>query len=361
MDKNIIILSNEFERSAHMKEYKINLYKDLDEDTIYLPVVFPPPIQCYLPISIISNIVTANMNNLNWIMHNFVQLFKYIDDDKVESFPVQQFMYANQASISCKEMTDETRHIDKINIIEDIIYCIENGHYVVVYLDESLIPGMRFYKRRPIVHSQFIFGFNRKKKIFKVINFSNSTDRMEIIDVAFADVKDNFYSKGLRNLYKKEKNEYVSNKGYQLYAFLYTDNTGVIDASLNLDVIKEQIRQYFYSVNSSTYTSFFTGTLAGVWGVNVYAEIEKMLHKEIDMRMICLLHEHKIFMQYRINYFDSVLAEEYVSVVNLAKKIKMACLKHIIKQKTTVSDDVIEYLRNMKALEIHILKELFDK
>lgn len=60
MDKNIIILSNEFERSAHMKEYKINLYKDLDEDTIYLPVVFPPPIQCYLPISIISNIVTAN-------------------------------------------------------------------------------------------------------------------------------------------------------------------------------------------------------------------------------------------------------------------------------------------------------------
>lgn len=184
---------------------------------------------------------------------------------------------------------------------------------------------------------------------------------MEIIDVAFADVKDNFYSKGLRNLYKKEKNEYVSNKGYQLYAFLYTDNTGVIDASLNLDVIKEQIRQYFYSVNSSTYTSFFTGTLAGVWGVNVYAEIEKMLHKEIDMRMICLLHEHKIFMQYRINYFDSVLAEEYVSVVNLAKKIKMACLKHIIKQKTTVSDDVIEYLRNMKALEIHILKELFDK
>lgn len=43
MDKNIIILSNEFERSAHMKEYKINLYKDLDEDTIYLPVVFPAP------------------------------------------------------------------------------------------------------------------------------------------------------------------------------------------------------------------------------------------------------------------------------------------------------------------------------
>ena len=126
-------------------------------------------------------------------------------------------------------------------------------------------------------------------------------------------------------------------------------------------MIKEQIRQYLYSVNSSTYTSFFTGTLSGVWGVNVYAEIEKMLHKRIDMRMICLLLEHKIFMQYRINYFDSVLAEEYASVVSLAKKIKMACLKHIVKQKTTVSDDVIEYLRDMKSMEIHILEKLFNK
>lgn len=35
-------------------------------------------------------------------MHNFVQLFKYIDDDKVESFPVQQFMYANQARFHAK-------------------------------------------------------------------------------------------------------------------------------------------------------------------------------------------------------------------------------------------------------------------
>lgn len=26
-----------------MEEYKINLYKDTDEDTICLPVVFPPP------------------------------------------------------------------------------------------------------------------------------------------------------------------------------------------------------------------------------------------------------------------------------------------------------------------------------
>lgn len=189
-----------------MEEYKIKLYEDPDKETIYLPVVFPPPIQCYLPISIISNIVTANMNNLNWIMHNFVQLFKYIDDDKVEAFPVQQFMYANQASISCKEMTNETRNIERINIIEDIIYCIENGHYVVVYLDESLIPGMRFYQRRPIVHSQFIFGFNRKKKIFKVINFSNSTDQMEIIDVAFGDVEDNFYSKEKLPTYDVELN-----------------------------------------------------------------------------------------------------------------------------------------------------------
>lgn len=126
-------------------------------------------------------------------------------------------------------------------------------------------------------------------------------------------------------------------------------------------MIKEQIRQYLYSINSSKYTFFFTGTLSGAWGVNVYAEIEKMLHKRIDMRMICLLHEHKIFMQYRINYFDPALAEEYAGVVNLAKKTKMACLKHIVKQKATASDKIIEYLRDMKELEIRILEKLFNR
>jgi hypothetical protein len=341
-----------------MEKYKINIYKDSEEDTFCLPVVFPPPIQCYLPISIISNIVTANMNNLNWIMHNFVQLFKYADEDKVESFPVQQFMYANQASISCKEITNEIMCIERINIIEDIIHCINNKHYVVVYLDESQIPGMRFYRCKPIVHSHFIFGYNKRKGIFKIINFSSSSEQMEILDVAFSDIKRNFYSEKLRALYKNEKNEYVSNKGYQIYAFLYCDNINIIDTSLNIDVIKEQMKQYLYSVNSSIYTSYFTGTLSGTWGVNAYSEIEKMLHKRIDMRMLCLLYEHKMFMQYRINYLDSTLAEEYSKVVKLAMKIKMCCLKHIVMQQTVVSDNVIKYLRDMKELESHILENI---
>lgn len=343
-----------------MKEYKIKIYKDTDKDSVCLPVVFPPPIQCYLPISIISNIVTANMNNLNWIMHNFVQLFKYTDQDKVESFPVQQFMYANQASLSCKEITNEIMNINRINIIEDIIYCINNKHYVVVYLDESLIPGMSFYQRDHIVHSQFIFGYNKTQKVFKVMNFSATTGQMDIINVAFSDVENNFYSANLRKLYQNQINKYVSNKGYQIYAFLYCDNISIIDTSLNLEVINNQIKQYLYSINSSIYTSFFTGTLSGTWGIGVYAEIEKMLQKRIDMRMICLLYEHKVFMQYRLNYLEPTLAEEYSIVVKLAYKIKMSCLKCIVNQKMTVPTHVITNLKALKSEENRILKKLYQ-
>ena len=344
-----------------MKEYEIKIYNELDENTVCLPVVFPPPIKCYLPISIIANIATANMNNLNWIMHNFVQLFKYTDVEKLESFPVQHFMYANQASISCKEITNEVMSIERINIIDEIIYCIDHKHYIVVYLDENMIPGMRFYQRREILHSQFIFGYNRQKKIFKTINFSNTTAQMEVIDVPFSIISNLFYSEHMRNIYKKQMNSFIRDKGYQIYALLYSDELFFIDTSLNIEVIKDQLKQYLYAKDSSVYTTYFTGSLSGKWGLDVYEEIERMLLKQIDMRMVCLLYEHKIFMQYRIQYLDIDLAKEYSPVVRFANKLKMYCLKCIIRNMMPEASEIANPLHEMKTLEQKILARLLVK
>lgn len=342
-----------------MKKYEVNFYQSTDEDEILLPVVIPPPIQSYLPISIIANIATANMKNLTWIMHNFVQLFQYADAEKVESFPVQQFMYVSQSVISCKEITKEVMSKERIDVIEDIIYCINHQHYVVIYLNENLIPNMRHYQHKAIVHSQFIFGYNREKQIFKVINFSKKSDQMEVIDVTFSDVKSNFYSVDLSDLYEKCKSEYIRKKGFQIYALQYCGAIDNIDATLNLEVIKEQIRQYLYSVNSSIYTSYFTGTLHGTWGMDVYEEIGTMLLKNMDIRCACLLYEHKVFMQYRINYLDETLAEEYSKVVKMANTFKMYCLKCMIKKKTEKPEMIIKYLEDMKSAEKNILEKLF--
>ena len=89
---------------------------------------------------------------------------------------------------------------ERIDVIEDIIYCINHQHYVVIYLNENLIPDMRHYQHKAIVHSQFIFGYNREKQIFKVINFSKKSDQMEVIDVAFSDVRSNFYLNYMKNV-----------------------------------------------------------------------------------------------------------------------------------------------------------------
>lgn len=342
-----------------MKKYEVKLYESTDEDEVLLPVVIPPPIQCYLPISIIANIATANMKNLNWIMHNFVQLFKYADAEKVETFPVQQFMYVSQSTISCKEITNEVMSKERIDVIEDIIYCINHGHYVVIYLNENLVPGMRNYQRKEIVHSKFIFGYNKEKQIFKVINFAKETDQMEVIDVTFSDVRSNFYSAGLSDLYEKCKSEYVRKKGYQFYALQYCGNIDNIDSTLNIEVIREQIRQYLYSINSSIYTSYFTGTLHGIWGMNVYDEIGAMILKKMDIRCLCLLYEHKIFMQHRLNFLDESLAKEYSAVVKMANILKMYCLKCVVKQQINKPMLITKYLRDMKAAEKNILEKIF--
>lgn len=343
-----------------MRNYEIKLYENTEPDTICLPVVYPPPLQSYLPLSIVSNIATANMQNLNWIMHNFVQLFKYKTLDKIESFPIQQFMYTNQSMIFCREITKEVIEIKRINVIEDIINYIDHHQYVVIYLDEKLIPGTRNYQKQSMLHSQFIFGYNKEKKIFKVMNFSNTSSKIDIIDVSFLDISNNFYSDELKSWYTNKRDPYVRNKEFQMYILSYCDNIRVRDISLNIDVIKNQIKQYLYSIDSSIYTTYFTGVLPGTWGVNVYNEIKKLLleKNKVDTRIFYLLYEHKLFMQYRINYINEHIAEKYYAVVKLAEMLKMFSLKYIITYDDKMLKKMITILNKIETEECYILEQL---
>lgn len=348
-----------------MNFFKINLYKSEEVTDICLPIIYPPLVQNYLPFSIISTIATANMKNLNWIMHNFIQLFKYEHFNKIESYPVQHFMYTNQSCITCKEISAEIIQKENIDIISLIINCINHQQYVVIYLDEYDIPQMRFYHEKEILHSQFIFGYNLEKQTFKILNFSKRTHHMEIIDVDFSSIYNNFNSNKLELLYNKREDplynsSYFIKRKYQIYAISYCDCVQFIDLSININAMKEQIYQYLNSINSSIYTIYFTGTLTGTWGVNVYDEIVKLLlNNNYNISIACLLYDHKKFMQLRLYYFSNELAEEYKEVVKIAHLTKMLFIKYAIAPQNSSPAKLINLIKKLKALEIEILQKLF--
>lgn len=339
------------------------IYKDEMESTC-LPLVFPPALKSYLSLSIISDIAMANSGNKNWIMQNFIQLCKYNDSEKIEFFPCQTFIYQNMSTITSEELNETILDINKIDFVNDIIQWINRGKYVVVYLDESKISGMRLYKKTPFLHPQFIFGYNNKLKIFKVMNFSKDTDNVDIINVPYNELETNFYSKDTYSLFfKSNVSQDLINKGYRIILLSYTPNKHTyIDTGLNIEVIKEQIKQYVYALDSSKYTQSFTGIVKAVWGVDVYnyiIDIFKRQKTNIDLRIPVLLYEHKFYMRYRLELFDKNIANEYTEIVKLAETLKLSCIKYTYSQKESMLNGIINILKQMMDTEKKVLLKLF--
>ena len=101
-----------------------------------LPLYFPPPITSYLPYSVISAIVCANGNNLDWIYNNFIQLY-HNGFGKVDYYPNSDFAYQDKLYLSATELCQHNYRMRHETIIEDMKYWIDNGNYIVCLLYTS--------------------------------------------------------------------------------------------------------------------------------------------------------------------------------------------------------------------------------
>lgn len=342
------------------------LYEEKDKNVYYLPVCYPPPITAYLPISIVSNILTANRGNINWIMHNFIQLIIYetgINRYKLESFPTQKSMYLDQSSMESIEMNGRYLDCDRINIIEDIINWLNEKYYVVVYLDESKLLGMGNYNKKPMLHSQFIFGYDLEQKLFKCMNFSSITFKIEVINITFEDLLRSFKDKETKKLYTA-----TDSIGKEYCIILMKPKTKKADYymedTLDKEFIIQQIRQYYNSVNTSFFTMYFSGCMIGTWGQDIYKviiDIMKSPKHKMDIRMMYLLYEHKVYMKYRLQYFDQAISEEYSKIIHTANILKNVSLKYLLTGKSTLLDKIVCILEQLWDDERKILKIFLEK
>lgn len=66
---------------------KINILENINKSCEKrLEIAFPPPITSYLPYSVITSIITAQENSLNWIYNNFIQIY-HKGIGKVDYYP----------------------------------------------------------------------------------------------------------------------------------------------------------------------------------------------------------------------------------------------------------------------------------
>lgn len=333
-----------------------------------LPVCHPAPLKCYLPFSILSSIATANLCNHNWIHTNFIQLYRHYGTGKIESYPMQDFMYYDQKYFRVNEMNNYNHKFRRELFVEDIIFWLDSDNYVVVYADENKIPGTRYYQQRSLLHSQFIFGYNQEKRTFKLMNFSKKKDDLDIIDIPYDSIVRAFFDESTIELYQAESLPWIAKgKQYRVELIRFIgEKSQYYDDGVDLQYVAFEIENYLFSKNSSVFTHNFSGQLKGVWGMDLYKEMQEIIEKESDMldiRVFQLIYEHKFYMLERLKLFGREMesvSQKYEKTVSMALSLKGLCIKYKITLSEIVLIRMTGILNDIRAIEIECLSEFVE-
>lgn len=74
----------------------------------------------------------------------------------------------------------ETIPLNNNKLIEYYMDLLSKRYYICLQLDEYYVSEREAYQNRHIMHRNYIFGFNRKKRVFKLMGFDNSMIFSEI-------------------------------------------------------------------------------------------------------------------------------------------------------------------------------------
>ena len=235
----------------------------------------------------------------------------------------------------------------------------------IANIDASKISRTRYYGRKTLCHSAFIFGYN-EIGIYQV-DFLRS-GKLGIINVPYEELLEAFFSPELPPIFRNEKNMKVD---YNVTLIEPRDN---IKVDLNSEIIKFWLEEYLQARTIQMHNNYFVQDENTVSGIKVYecmiALIDKMkADKNIDYRMFHALYEHKKLMVNRIEELIKqgiiVDAEELLAEAQYVRKLAEICrmliLKYNVMPKDEELSDVKNTLRKIRDKDMVLLNKLIER
>jgi hypothetical protein len=359
----------------------LNIFQKHNNEKM-LPVFFPPPIVDYLHFAHYLSIILSNSKHENWFYANFINIcYNMNADQKLNFHMLNQFDCHPSYFVDTYRLHNKIMDINKINIINDIINWIDKGYYVKIKVDSKLIPNNYMYNsKQDFLLHVFIYGYNKEKNIFYTHNFDLNRS-YSIIEVSFDDIEKAFYSDRTKKIINNVPYMKKREQAEDYFIVLYTLNSNIKDCydfSFYLEKIKNSLVQYIKGENvvSSNSEIIRLNDIMDYnendfhWGLNVYDGIMKKVlfnyniyhglfeHKSIMLKRLDLLRDKNVL---KTDEFST----KYREVVDIAKQLRMYCIKVTLKNKTSKNnkvsrDKIIEGLNNMKIKEKLILSNVIE-
>lgn len=342
-----------------------------------LPIKPDPPVLLYLHHALVLSMLLPREKGINWLYENFIQVFgskeSTMDNFLYEFYP-NHFEYTETDIFSIISLNEKIMELKSADLIEKIIQWLNNSYYVQLHICESEVPGTYLhFEQYPMIHQIFIYAYDLRKKIVKILNFDESM-RFTSIDVGFDVLIKAFESKKTKTCLKNalwNKNNKAREYDIRLYKLkdtYFTEENGV-----DTDQMKSRLSDYLLAKSSlvkDTYIHRYYGRC--VWGLDTYREIHKHLEvkrgKELDHRAFQGLWEHKKLMVKRIEYLYSngkiqKYSKNYKEAVFLeeaANKVRLLSIKYNLTRSVGVLDKIKKLLDSVEQKDKKLMEQLLN-
>lgn len=313
------------------------------------------PVTCYhfesFPLAIISNYKEA----LPWIHSNYIQLAFHKDFINAPvPFKFYLLDYTMVPWLTVQKLDREIYPLVNEDIINFIKKALDLEYYIYLNVDEYYIPHRVAYKKIHKSHDILIFGYDDETSEFSVLGYNEK--------YLFAKTKVSFelFREGFLGL------NTINNNCTQIYLYKFKKNSNY---TFRLTTVIDSLKEYLLSIDSSEKFNSIAEPEDLVFGIKCYDYLDKYLeivyieNKEIDIRYLQKLLEHKVCMFRRIKYLEqekylnesSNCYNMYNKVVKDAKHIKLLAMKFNKTYDTVTLLSIQEKIQLLKQIESDIL------
>ncbi|EPR14071.1 hypothetical protein [Ruminiclostridium papyrosolvens] len=343
---------------------RINIQKDL---TTYLNYSLP-----------LCAILTDD-SLYSWFYQHFVQLYTLTDDNGnlwVDYLEHRDF-YRDVAE---NKIYDYKRLSEEKDIVEFIINKINQGCYVIIFVDEYYLPKKLSYMSNHFLHQLMVYGYSNQTETLMTIAFNEKG----------VFTSNEYTYKILNQAYELGKENYQSSPVWVLNetAEIIKPKNNIETYNFKLDLFLEELKIYLSGDgNYSMIRPNNLETNGRQASFNFKVHDELILHlndliqgkNTMDFRYMHLMFEHKSIMHKRLEYIVShfnsseilvMLIREYSGVVKKALYARNLFLKHsVIAQggsdnesyKTELLLKIIDTICLVKEQEEKILTNIYDE
>lgn len=304
-----------------------------------------------------------------WIAENYIyiSLLKPKVTNSIANFMgyIDGYTYTNDArpnEILVSNSID-TFMLSSRNLMDIIAHYLDDGYYIVLFVDEYYLPSCNMYKRQHMLHEQLLYGYDKSKKTILALGLDHSALFSRIChnysDIVIA------FDKGL-TCTKHGNPEWAGRN--RLICLKPAER--LLQYTYSADVFVNKISHYITGdlTERELYAAdwVYPGHLYVGMSYFEYLLTDLIVDSDYYFRNIHHLYEHKRMMVQSISYFEkgngnfntknSVLYKE--KVLNPIYALRNRLLKYLVSNKTVSMTDYTDEIKRIMEIEASLLTKI---